>query len=120
MVNGKREAYEPLSDAQTNLPVTAENVVMLFVPYTFVNANEAEDEVYHVDLIDSGNAYVFRDGIAIPATWNRVDEHQPLLLTTLLGTPIYLHPGQTFYEVIGTTSNYTQNGTDWLFQFATP
>jgi hypothetical protein len=120
MVNGRREAYAPLSDAQTGLPVTADNVVILFVPYTFATENEAEDEVYHVDLIDSGNAYVFRDGVAIPATWNRIDEYQPILLTTLLGTPIYLHPGQTFYEVIGTTSSYTQNGTDWLFQFATP
>jgi hypothetical protein len=120
MVDGKPEAYAPLSDAQTGLPVTADNVVVLFVPYTFANQNEAEDEVYHVDLIDSGNAYVFRDGVAIPAKWNRMDEHQPILLTTLLGTPIYLHPGNTFYEVIGTTSSYTQNGTDWLFQFATP
>jgi hypothetical protein len=120
MLNGETEAYTPLSDAETGLPVTAENVVMLFVPYIFANPNEAEDEVYHVDLIDSGNAYVFRDGIAIPARWDRIDEHQPLLLTSLLGTPIYLRPGQTFYEVIGTTSSYTQNGTDWLFQFETP
>jgi hypothetical protein len=120
MVDGKQEAYAPLNDAQTGLPVTADNVVVLFVPYTFATQNEAEDEVYHVDLIDSGSAYVFRDGIAIPARWNRMDEHQPILLTSLLGTPIYLHPGNTFYEVIGTTSSYTQNGTDWLFQFATP
>jgi hypothetical protein len=120
MINGKPEAYTQLSDAQTGLPVTADNVVVLFVPYIFVNQNEAEDEVYHVDLIDSGNAYVFRDGVAIPAKWNRLDQNQPLVLTSLLGTPIYLHPGQTFYEVIGTTSSYTQNGTDWLFQFATP
>jgi hypothetical protein len=120
MINGKAEAYTLLSDAETGLPVTAENVVILFAPYIFVNPNEAEDEVYHIDLIDSGNAYVFRDGIAIPAAWHRIDEHQPILLTTLLGTPIYLRPGHTFYEVIGTTSSYTQNGTDWLFQFDTP
>lgn len=120
MINGKTEAYVPLSDAQTGLPVTADNVVVLFVPYTFATQNEAEDEIYHIDLIDYGNAYVFRDGTAIPAKWNRIDEHQPILLTSLLGTPIYLRPGHTFYEVIGTTSSYTQNGTDWLFQFATP
>ena len=120
MINGKTEAYVPLSDAQTGLPVTADKVVVLFVPYTFATQNEAEDEIYHIDLIDYGNAYVFRDGTAIPAKWNRIDEHQPILLTSLLGTPIYLRPGHTFDEVIGTTSSYTQNGTDWLFQFATP
>lgn len=120
MTNGRKEAYAPLTDAETRLPVTADNVVVLFVPYTFANQFEAEDEVYHVDLLDYGNAYIFRDGVALPAHWNRVDENQPLLLTSLLGTPIYLKPGNTFYEVIGVTSNYTQNGTDWLFQFATP
>ncbi|MFN8413364.1 MAG: DUF3048 domain-containing protein [Anaerolineales bacterium] len=117
---GKGEAYTALSDAETGQPVTADNVVMLFVPYTFANENEAEDEVYHIDLIDFGNAYVFRDGVVYPALWHRTDVNQPILLTTLLGTPIYLHPGRTFYEVMGVTSSYTQSGTDWKFTFATP
>ncbi len=114
------EAYVPLSDAQTGLPVTAENVVVLFVPYTFENQFDAHDEVYHIDLLDSGNAYVFRDGFATPAIWNRPDIDQPLLLTTLTGNPIYLRPGKTFYEVIGVTSTYTQNNADWRFVFGTP
>jgi hypothetical protein len=120
MVKGQPEAYTPLTDAQTGQPVTADNVVELFVPYVFANPNEAHDEVYHIDLIDSGNAYVFRDGAAIPAHWNRVEVNQPILLTNLDGTPIYMHPGRTFYQVIGTTSSYTQSGTDWKFYFATP
>jgi len=120
MVKGQPEAYAALSDAQTGLPVTADNVVVIFVPYIFVNQNEAQDEVYHIDLVDSGNAYVFRDGLAIPAKWNRVEQNQPILLTTLTGSPIYLSPGNTFYQVIGTSSTYTQDGTDWKFHFATP
>lgn len=120
MVKGKPEAYAPLTDAQTGMPVTADNVVVLFVPYTFANQFDAEDEVYHIDLVESGNAYVFRDGVAYPAMWNRTDIDQPVLLTTLLGTPIYLRPGRTFYEVIGVTSGYTQSGNDWKFTFATP
>jgi hypothetical protein len=120
IVEKNREAYTPLSDAQTGLPVTTENVVVLFVPYTFENQFDAHDEVYHIDLLDSGNAYVFRDGFATPAIWNRTDTNQPLLLTTLTGNPIYLRPGQTFYQVMGVTSTYTQNGTDWRFVFSTP
>ncbi len=116
----KSEAYAPLSDAQTGLPVTTENVVVLFVPHTFENQYDANDEVYHIDLIDSGNAYVFRDGYATPAIWRRTDENQPLLLTTLTGTPIYLRPGRTFYEVMGVTSTYNQNNADWRFVFKTP
>jgi hypothetical protein len=116
----KSEAYAPLSDAQTGLPVTAENVVVLLVPYTFANQFDAHDEVYHIDLVDSGTAYVFRDGSATQAVWHRTDVDQPLLLTTQSGSPIYLRPGRTFYEVMGVTSAFTQDGTSWHFNFKTP
>lgn len=120
MVKGKAEAYAPLTDAQTNLPVTAANVVVLFAPYIFANSYNAYDEVYNIDLIDFGNAIVFRDGVAIPAIWNRTELDQPILLTNLDGSPIYMRPGRTFYEVIGTTSTYMQDGTEWRFKFQTP
>lgn len=120
MIKNQPAAYAPLSDALTGLPVTADNVVVLFVPHTFVNENQAQDEVYHIDLIDSGQAFVFRDGFAFPALWYRTDVDQPLLITTVLGTPIYLKPGRTFYEVLGETSTYSQSGNGWLFSFRTP
>jgi hypothetical protein len=120
IVGKKSEAYTPLFDLQTNLPVTSDNIVVLFVPYIFANQYDAKDEVYHVDLIDSGNAYVFRDGLVIPARWNRTDENQPLLLTTMDETPIFLRPGRTFYQVMGNTSTYSHDGTDWHFDFQTP
>ena len=120
MVKNKPEAYAPLSDAQTGLPVTAENVVMLFAPHIFSNKYNAEDEVFNIDLIDFGSAYVFRDGVVIPAQWNRVEPDQPVLLTDLTGNPIYLRPGRTFYQVMGVNSTYTQNGEDWRFVFQTP
>ncbi len=65
------ETYVPLMDNLTKQQVAADNVITLFVPYTFANLNEQEDEVYHVNLIDSGNAFVFRNGMAIPACWFR-------------------------------------------------
>ncbi|HNK63472.1 MAG TPA: DUF3048 C-terminal domain-containing protein, partial [Anaerolineales bacterium] len=104
----------------TKLPVTAENVVVLFVPYIFTNENQAEDEVYNPQLIDYGDAYVFRDGVAIPARWNRTVLDQPILLTDLMGNPIYLRPGQTFYQVMGVTSTKILNGDEWRFEFQTP
>ncbi len=116
----KVEVYEPLTDDYTKQPVTAENVVVLLVPYIFTNQNQAEDEVYNPSLIDFGDAYVFRDGVAIPARWNRTAIDQPILLTTLDGIPIYMRPGQTFYQVMGVTSKQIQNGSEWRFEFATP
>ncbi|MEW6400405.1 MAG: DUF3048 domain-containing protein [Chloroflexota bacterium] len=121
LTSGKpNESYLPLIDAMTNLPVNTDNVVALFVPHLFANHWDAEDEVYHIELKDSGNAFVFRDGTTIPARWVRTDMDQPLILFTLDGTPIYLRPGRTFYEVLGETSTYEQNGTDWRFRFVTP
>ncbi len=120
MINGKPEAYTPLTDAQTGLPVTSANVVVLFVPHIYANPYNAHDQVFNIDLIDYGNAIVFRDGLAVPAIWHRTHEDQALLLTTLGGDPIYLRPGQTFYQVMGVNSTYTQNGEDWHFVFQTP
>ncbi len=112
--------YTPLMDALTGLTVSAENVIVLFVPHTFKDSFEQEDEVYHIDLIDSGEAMVFRDGFSIPARWYRTDVDQPLLITNLSGTPIYLKPGVTFFEVIGISSMMTQEGNNWRFRFLTP
>lgn len=120
MVKGKPEAYTALSDAQTGLPVTAANVVVLLAPHIFANSYNAHDEVFNIDLLDFGNAYVFRDGVAIPAVWHRVYEDQPLLLTTLDGDPIYLRPGRTVYQVMGVNSTVSQAGEDWRFVFQTP
>ncbi len=115
-----REIHAPLMDALTGRQVSADNVIVLFVPHTFASEDEQEDEVYHIDLIDSGNAFVFRDGIVIPAYWFRTDINQPLLITNLDGSPIYLKPGPTFFQVIGETSSVTQDGTDWHFDYQTP
>jgi hypothetical protein len=117
---GKPESYARLTDAQTGRPVTAENVVMLFVRHTFANQFEEEDEVYHIDLVESGRAIIFRDGAALSGYWYRTEVDQPLVLATALGTPIYLRPGATFFQVIGSTSSYVEEGGEWHFQFRTP
>ncbi len=114
------ETYAPLTDEVTGLQVNAENVVILFVEHTFANQFDAEDEVYKINLTGMGRAYVFRDGIAIPATWNRNAMDQPLFLMAPSGSPIFLRPGRTFYEVIGVSSTYYQDESGWYFAFRTP
>jgi hypothetical protein len=118
--SGRSESYAPLTDALTEQPVTADNVVVLFVRHVFANENQAEDEVYHIDLIDSGEAYLFRDGHGFPAVWYRSDPDQPLVIASPAGAPLFLKPGRTFYQVIGQASNDWSDGADWHFDFATP
>ncbi len=114
------EAYAPLMDAGTDTQVNAENVVILFVRHTFANDFNAEDEVYNINLVDSGKAVVFRDGIALPAKWWRPEVDQPLFLTTPDGSPIFLRPGRTFYEVLGASSVFYQDENGWHYTFLTP
>ena len=117
---GNDASYAPLTDALTNLPVEADNVVVLFVQHRFANQFEEEDEVYHVDLYGSGDAYVFRDGVVVEAVWHRNYLDQPITLISVQGAPMYLKPGVTFYQVIGASSESWQEGTDWHFIWYAP
>jgi hypothetical protein len=114
------QIYEPLVDSVTGEQLRADNLVVIYASHTFANENEQSDEIYHIDLIDSGRAYVFRDGVGIPARWFRSDIDQPLTLITLAGDPLGLRPGRTFFEVIGETSHDWSEGDDWHFDFQTP
>ena len=58
----------------TKEQVTADNVVVIYVSHTFTSQNEQDDEIYHINLVDSGKAFVFRDGIA---TAGAVAAHRP-------------------------------------------
>ena len=116
----KPEKYAPLMDNVTATAVHASNVVFLFATHTFANTYDEEDEVYHIDLTDSGEAYVFRDGVGIAATWHRTNKDQPLLITAANSGLIYMRPGITFYEVLGTRSFVDQDGGEWHFHHATP
>ncbi|MCP4140762.1 MAG: DUF3048 domain-containing protein [Chloroflexi bacterium] len=117
---GNTPNYAPLRDALTGQHVSADNLVYIFVPHTFENSYQEEDEVYHIDLFGSGEAYLFRDGIVLPAYWQRTETDQPLLITDLNGVPLSLKPGRTFYEVLGESSTYVQKNAQAFFEFETP
>jgi hypothetical protein len=118
--NNKPEQYEPLMDAVTSTQVQAANVVVLLAPHVFSNTFDQEDEVYQIDLTGSGDAYFFRDGMAIQARWHRTNINQPLLITTVGGGLIYMRPGITFYQVIGSHSYVDQGEGEWHFHHDTP
>ncbi|RIK28608.1 MAG: hypothetical protein DCC56_15900 [Anaerolineae bacterium] len=122
-INDSRDGedeFAPLVDRVTGAQVGASNVIVLFVTHTFANAYDEDDEVFQIDLTGSGEAYVFRDGVGILAKWYRTNRDQPLLLTTLGGSPIYMRPGITFYEVIGSRSYVDQGDGEWSFRHDWP
>ena len=118
--DGKEESYAMMTDNVNALPVQASNVVVLFAYHEFDNPFQADDEVYHIDLTGTGEAYVFRDGVGITAKWVRMTLDQPLVLTTEYGAPINLRPGVTFYQVIGKNSYASQGDGEWFFHHEPP
>jgi hypothetical protein len=118
--DGEPEKYAPLLDNVTATAVHASNVVVLYAPHIFANTYDEEDEVYQIDLTGSGEAYVFRDGVGVAARWYRTNKDQPLLIAGANGSLIYMRPGITFFQVIGSRSYLDQDAGVWHFHHDTP
>ncbi len=69
-------------------------VVALFMQYSL----NGKYSVYNV--IGSGQAIVFQDGVATAATWTKTDLKTPLTLTGADGKPLALNRGQTWLTAL--------------------
>ncbi len=112
--------YEIQRDALTGLPVMADNLVVLFVPHGFNNDFDRDDQLYRIDLMDSGRAVLFREGQAYEALWRRTAIDQPIQLTDPAYNPLPLKPGNTFYVVIPDESTLVRSASDWYFHAIIP
>lgn len=125
------EVYEQLTDRLTGEPVAVENMVTICVPHSyFVRRDDAEV----LDILLSPNApstvscdgqtytggtgpaYIARDGKLYKVTWQRQGRDSVLTLLNEDGTPFPFKPGQTWFEVIGASSQVTQQDDgSWRF-----
>ncbi len=119
-VGDQSPMYEIQRDDLTGLPVMADNLVVLFVPHGFNNDFDRDDQLYRIDLMDSGRAVLFREGRAYEAIWRRTAIDQPIRLTDPAYNPIPLKPGNTFYIVIPTESTVVRSASDWYFHAIIP
>jgi hypothetical protein len=97
-----------LSDGVQN---TAANVIVQYVAISYgpwVENSEGGLEV-QADLYPnaSGNAVVYRAGVAIPATWHRSTLGSPTQFLNAANVPIALQPGQTWVELVPNTITAT-------------
>ena len=114
---GQNEVYAPLSDQLTGETVVSDNVVFLEVPYKFFRR---EPEQMEIPFIGSGLAFAFRDGKMYEVRWQRIKEDSMVSLAYEDGTPFPFKPGNTWFEVIGTTSEQIQVDQGWRFVFHIP
>jgi hypothetical protein len=117
-LNGQEPAYAPLVDTLTDKQVTTDNVVVLFVRH--IHNPQSSGQMYVIDLFNSGQAYIFRDGHVYNALWVRTAFDNLLSFTDQSGNPLPLKTGTTFFEVIGLSSTVTTSGSDWYFDFIMP
>ncbi len=114
------EVYQPHIDQWNGQQISAQNVVVLVVPHVFNNEFDRADQVFNIQLLGSGTAYIFREGRMILGAWLRDSLNQPIQLVDKDRHPIPLQPGVTFYQVINPQSAFRQNGEVVEFFFSIP
>jgi hypothetical protein len=119
LLDGNKPEYILLTDANNDKPVMADNIVILNVPHEFIHKSGIS-EVFDIKLKGHGEAYVFRNGSAFEATWERKEINKPLSILQKNGSPFPLKPGVTFFQVFHTTSELIQEDPFWTFNFIRP
>jgi len=114
------EEYQPHIDQLNGQQISAQNIVVLVVPHIFNNEFDREDQVFNIQLLGSGTAYIFREGRMILGAWLRDSLNQPIQLVDKDRNPLPLQPGVTFYQVINPQSSFRQNGETVEFLFSIP
>ena len=117
--SGQGEEYAPLLDRTNDEHIAADNVVILLMAHSFYR--RPPNEIIEILMSGSGPAYAFRDGEVYEVQWNIPAMDSVLFLTYEDGTPFPYKPGNTWYQVIGQSSNITtpEEGS-WRFEYITP
>lgn len=99
------ENVAALIDRMTNQQIAADNVVVILVPHQYAfGTKPGVSEVIEINLTGSGPAYAFRDGQVFQVVWNRPSKNSVLFLTFQDGSSYPFKPGNTWFEVVGTSS----------------
>lgn len=92
----------PDVDALSGVPVTATNVVVQIVHYTYGPYVESVGGTGDVESATNGSGagWVLRNGEAIKVTWHRASFQSPLTFTDSAGQAVGLAPGRTWVEIL--------------------
>ena len=115
--NGKNEKYQQLTDRLTGEPISADNVVVVVVPHEYILRSP---EIVDIIVSGPGKAYLFRDGKMFELQWYRNAKDQVFVLVGKDGQTFPLKPGNTWFEVVGTSTRMENTGDDWRFTFKIP
>ncbi|MBI4733196.1 MAG: DUF3048 domain-containing protein [Chloroflexi bacterium] len=112
---GQSEQYAQSTDRLTGESLSYDNVVVIYVLH-----EHYADEVWDIQLLGSGTAYVFRDGQVYQVQWQRLSPDSVVSLTNPDGSPFPFKPGTTWFEVIGQNSTVEQTDDGLRFLHLMP
>lgn len=116
---GQGEEYTPLTDRLNDQQISAANVVVILARHEYFQ--QPPSEIIDILLSGSGTAYAFRDGQMYEVQWNRPTINSVLSLSYSDGTPFPYKPGSTWFQVVGVSTQATQeNNNAWRFNFLLP
>jgi hypothetical protein len=116
-LEGQPEVYKPLRDALGDVPIAADNVVVLLMPHEFYSTTP---EIVEIQFYGSGPAYAFRDGRAYELEWVRENEAGLFSLRTTDGDVYPFKPGKTWFEVMGSSTKIDQINEAWRLEMRFP
>ncbi len=94
---------EPMMDKETNKQIAVKNIIVQHAHHFDVT-----DTVYtNIDLIGSGDAEYFIDGVMKKGNWERVDENSMTRYLDEDGQEIPFKPGKTFIQIMRNDSEVT-------------
>ena len=116
---GEGETFAPLLDRNNDKHISADNVVVVLMEHSYFR--KPPSEIMEMLVSGSGPAYAFRDGEVHQVRWNIPATDSVLYLTNEDGTPFPYKPGNTWYQVIGVSSNILEPEEGaWRFEFLIP
>ncbi len=113
------ERYVLLTDQVTGEAISADNVVILLVPHSYFVKN-ATEEVVDINLVGSGEALIARDGQLFTVYWQRATTSSTLTLVDGEGNPFPFKPGNTWFEVVGSSATKVQQDDTWRITHRMP
>ena len=94
---------EIAKDAETNSDLTFTNIVVQKTDITL----QTDNSHLNIDLVSSGEGYVFSKGKVIEIKWSKDSEYDNTKLFDLDGNPIYLSEGNTIWNIVDSQSIIT-------------
>ncbi len=106
----RSENGTPHVDANTNLQISPKVVIAMVIPEGRGALDSSGAYYSNYQVIGSGTAYVFQDGIVTTGQWTKSGNTAQISFTDANGNPLQLNAGQTWLTAVTSTGavSYTQ------------